>query len=552
MKANRGSNRSGEEKSPAVLQRAVDLQQKYIDIVRAHQRLLTAYTDLVDRYRFIIHDRGETSIASEWFMGAANGLALLRDGLIVMTNRGLRDLDRTAGAKGWRESAAGAPARPIGPEQYESLRDLMRALCARAMSANVDLVETRCESVSASVFADVRVQRSVLAATYIGIATDVTARVRAENELEAAHEAQFHTERMRSLGALSSGLAHDINNSLNALKLHLSVLAISPDKLPDKLPTLNRIVDDCASLVRRLQDFARQRRDRPLGHCHVEKVIEEAVQTVHTELIEKTAMSDKPVTIAIDAPPLPIVPGDPFELRHVFVNLLLNARDAMPEGGKIEITGHAEGDRVIVAVADEGQGIPPNVIGRLFDPFFTTKGTRGTGLGLATAYSVLSRLGGGIQAENRPSRGAVFTVTFPAAPDSREIEPRPAASANGVSAPRRILAIDDHPENIEPLKALFETKGHHVDVVFSGADAIDRVSRGDSYDLVLCDIGMPEMNGWQVAERLRGMTPGVAIYLITGWAQEIPPDEPRRALIDGLISKPVNLERLEQIIARAP
>ncbi|HJU29007.1 MAG TPA: response regulator, partial [Candidatus Binataceae bacterium] len=199
----------------------------------------------------------------------------------------------------------------------------------------------------------------------------------------------------------------------------------------------------------------------------------------------------------------------------------------------------------------EGQGIPPDIIGRLFDPFFTTKGPRGTGLGLATAYGVMTRLGGDIRAENRLDRGAMFTVTFPAAPDLADAKPSAAASVNDVSVPRRILAIDDHPENIEPLKAIFETKGHRVDVAFSGADAIDRVSRGDTYDLVLCDVGMPGMNGWQVAERLRGMTPGVAIYLITGWGQEIPLDEPRRALIDGLISKPVSLERLENILSLA-
>lgn len=552
MKANRGRNKSGEEKAPAPAVRvANDLRQKYTDMVRAHQRLLSAYTDLVDRYRFIIHDRSETSIASEWFMGVANGLALLRAGAIVLTNRGLRTLDATAGADGWRETAAGAPAE-TEPAQYVSLRHVMRALYRRAIDEGLDFAEARCEGAAGAAFVDVRVQRSVSPATYIGIATDVTARVRAENELAAAHEAQFHAERMRSLGALSSGLAHDINNSLNALKLHLSVLSLNPGKLPDKLPTLNRIVDDCALLVKRLQDFARQRRDPPLGRCHIEKVIDEAVQTVHTELVEKTAMIDKPVTIEVDTPTLPAVPGDPVELRHVFVNLLLNAREAMPNGGKIEITGHVADDRVVVSVVDEGEGIRPEVIGRLFDPFFTTKGMRGTGLGLATAYGVMSRLGGDIRAENRPEGGAIFTVTFPAAAGAKENKPRRAATTNGASMPRRILAIDDHPENIEPLKTLFETKGHRVDVAFSGADAIERVRRGDVYDLVLCDVGMPEMNGWQVAERLRGMTPGVAIYLITGWAQEIPPDEPRRALIDGLIAKPVNLERLEKIIARPP
>lgn len=549
MKANRDRSKAGEKPSPP--QVFGDLQQRYTEMIQAHQRLLTAYTDLVDRYRFIIHDRGDTAIASEWFMGVANGLALLRNGLIVMTNKGLRELDERAGEVGWRElESAGSAATASDSERHPSLGDLMRAMCQRAADESRNFIENRCEGGDEAVFVDVRIQRSISATTYIGIATDVSERVRTEKELAAAHEAQFHAERLRSLGALSSGLAHDINNSLNALKLHLSVLGMNPGKLPDKLPTLNRIVDDCASLVKRLQDFARQRRDPPLGHCHIEKVIDEAVQTVHTELVEKTAFTDKPITIAIDVPPLPTVPGDPVELRHVFVNLLLNARDAMPTGGNIRITGRVADDRVIVSVQDEGQGIPPDVMGRLFDPFFTTKGLRGTGLGLAIAYGVMARLGGTIHAENRLEGGAEFTVAFPASPVAEEAEPKPVSSTNGASAPRRILAIDDHPENIEPLKALFEGRGHQVDIAFSGAAAIERVSRGGVYDLVLCDVGMPEMNGWQVAERLRIIAPGAAIYLLTGWAQEIPPDEPRRALIDGLIPKPVSIERLEEIIAQ--
>jgi len=544
MKANRGKGRK--RTNPAPPPDSVDnMLRKYAEMIRAHQRLLGTYTDLVDRYRFVIHDRGGTSAAAEWFMGSASGLALLRGGAITMTNRSLRMLDEMAGPAGWRELPLGADA----PDQYASLRELMRAMYLKAIDSHKTMIETRCGAVAGTVIIDARVQRSVSTTTYIGIATDVTARVQTENDLAAARQAQFQSERMRSLGALSSGLAHDINNSLNALKLNLSVLEMDPDRLTQKFPVLHRIVDDCASLVRRLQDFARQRRDPPVGHCQIEKVIAEAVQMVHSELVEKTALTDRPVTVVVDTPPLPMVPGDPVELRHVFVNLLLNARDAMPDGGKIEITGHAAEGHVIVSVADEGSGIAPEALDRLFDPFFTTKGMQGTGLGLATAYGVMTRLGGEIRVENRPDRGAVFTATFPAAPDWQEEKPLP-IQPNNPGAPLRILAVDDHPESIEPLKNLFEIKGHRVDLAFGGADAIDRFGQGDIYDVVLCDVGMPGMNGWQVAERLRGIAPRTAIYLLTGWAQEIPLDEPRRVLIDGLIPKPVNPAQLEQIISR--
>jgi len=121
------------------------------------------------------------------------------------------------------------------------------------------------------------------------------------------------------------------------------------------------------------------------------------------------------IKVSTSLPELPAVQGDEVELRHVFMNLLLNARDAMPQGGEIQIEGGLEGERVKITIADEGRGIPQESLERVFDPFFTTKGAHGTGLGLSMAHSVMSRLGGEIRAGNRPQGGAVFILTFPGA-----------------------------------------------------------------------------------------------------------------------------------------
>jgi CheY-like chemotaxis protein len=242
---------------------------------------------------------------------------------------------------------------------------------------------------------------------------------------------------------------------------------------------------------------------------------------------------------------LPLIVGEPAELRQTFLNLLLNAQDAMPAGGTIGIAGNARNDKIIVKVEDEGQGITDENLGRIFDPFFSTKGKDGTGLGLSIASAAMARIGGTISAANRPEGGAVFTLNFPI------IRPKPLHNTQDFSskiAPRRVLVIDDEPENLQALSALLESKGHTVIRSRSSLEALERLIYSQ-VDLVFCDLGMRALNGWEIARRIKSLEDPPAFYLLTGWAAEIRADDPRRELVDAVVAKPVDPRLLDELLA---
>jgi signal transduction histidine kinase len=263
---------------------------------------------------------------------------------------------------------------------------------------------------------------------------DIAGQARTEPELEQARTVLSEQEHLRALGELVSGVAHDLNNTLNAMRLRLELLH-KDEQLSRShrghLDALVRIVTDAGTRIRRLQDFARQRPDPSAEQVQLAPVIQEAVEIARSDIEHRAAHEGVELRIELDLPRLPLVSGVEAELRYVFINLLLNARDAMPRGGTIRVRGAVSDGRVIITVEDEGTGIPEGHLRSIFRPFFTTKGSRGTGLGLSMAYGVMARAGGSITAANRQQGGAVFTLTFralaqlPTAPSASSAAPWP-------------------------------------------------------------------------------------------------------------------------------
>jgi CheY-like chemotaxis protein len=234
-------------------------------------------------------------------------------------------------------------------------------------------------------------------------------------------------------------------------------------------------------------------------------------------------------------------------VRHVVVNLLLNARDALPKGGTIQVVGSIRDDRVVLEVRDDGCGIPDKDLENIFCPFFTTKGTLGTGLGLFNARARLGRLGGEISASNRPEGGACFTLTFPTAPPVPAAAPK--RSAAHVPRGHRILVIDDDLDNLQATKMVMALHGQSADTAQTGTEAIGRISSGGRYDLVFCDLGMPDMSGWRIAREIQRLSPGTIVYMLTGWAQTIEKDDPRRRWVKDVLQKPMKPETLRDLLA---
>jgi PAS domain S-box-containing protein len=383
------------------------------------------------------------------------------------------------------------------------------------------------------------------------VGQDITERVLAEEELRRNREAMANQERLTAVGELASGIAHDLNNSLNALRLNVELLQDEQNVPPDyrdRLNLLSRMVSDANSTIGRLQDFARRRHDRPVKAIDLATIIRQSVEMARSTLEEKSALLGRSTTVDVSLPDLPLILGEPAELRQIFLNLLLNAQDAMPRGGAISIAGSLNSDTVAVTIEDEGLGIPEEFLDRVFDPFFTTKGERGTGLGLSIAYGAMARLGGTITAGNRPRGGAIFTLHFPLAPRAAVVSAPPRLPK--IIQPRHVMVIDDDADNLEALSALFQSRGHSVRAANSGAGALDELMREDcTVEVVFCDLGMPEINGWDIARQVKSRAAPPLFYLFTGWAQEIRADDPRRRWVDAVVPKPVEPRVLDQLLA---
>jgi PAS domain S-box-containing protein len=383
------------------------------------------------------------------------------------------------------------------------------------------------------------------------VGQDITERVQAEEELRRNREAMANQERLTAVGELASGIAHDLNNSLNALRLNVELLQDEQNVPPDyrdRLSLLSRMVSDANSTIGRLQDFARRRHDRPVKAIDLATIIRQSVEMARSTLEEKSALLGRSTSVEVSLPHLPLILGEPAELRQIFLNLLLNAQDAMARGGAIRIAGKLNSDTVAVTIEDEGQGIPQEFLDRVFDPFFTTKGERGTGLGLSIAYGAMARLGGSITAGNRPCGGAIFTLRFPLAPQAAAVSAPPRLPR--MIQPRRVMVIDDDADNLEALSALFKSRGHSVKAATSGAGALSELMREDcTVEVVFCDLGMPEINGWDIARQVKSRAAPPVFYLFTGWAQEIRADDPRRRWVDAVVPKPVEPRVLDQLLA---
>jgi signal transduction histidine kinase/CheY-like chemotaxis protein len=529
-----------------------ELGEKYRALLEEHERLLRrCEEDAVER-------SNATHLALATMRSVETALATVREGALVVRN------DR------WLKLAQepGPPWVPVsefertsGPE-YSSLDALALEESAAVLRGRERVRVARFRRGAGEAFIEVRLEH--IAARegrplVLVMVSDVTAEVRRRRDLARLREAMFEQERLRTVGQIASGVAHDLNNTLHALSLRIARLRVSPrvmDEQADNVEVMRRITTDAAARVRRLQDLAQRRGDRPRGVADLGRVVSGAVEVATSE-VGKRRHAVSGISIEARVPPATLVPGDASELQHVFVSLLLNARDAMARGGRIVVEAEREGEWVLVTVADEGMGIAAEHLSRIFDPFFTTKGRRRTGLGLAVANGVMRRLGGAIEAANQPGGGAVFTLRFPVVaaepPPRRDAEPAD-SEPGGSRQPlerlpmRRVLVVDDDEDNLEAAKWVLEELGQHVEVTASGSDAVARVEAGDRYDLVLCDLGMADLSGWDVAGRIRAVAPATTVYIVTGWAQEVSLDDPRRALVAGVLPKPLEVGELERLV----
>ncbi len=356
------------------------------------------------------------------------------------------------------------------------------------------------------------------------------------------------TTRLKALGELAAGVAHDFNNTLSGILGSSELLLAELDRghldeprLQATLQTITQLALQAAACVRRLQDAAGVRRDRPEEEADLNQAVRLALDLTQPKWQVESELMGRPVRVALDLGEIPVVRGDPQEIAQAISNLVFNAVEAMPNGGHINLRTSVVENTVQLEVADDGAGMSPEVCGRIFDPFFTTKNT-GHGLGLSVVQGIIKRMGGSIAVRSTEGAGTTFTVTMPVAerrPEATPAQEPPLAP----SAAARLLVIDDDPVNLEVCAEVLKQGGHEVVMAPSGEEGLAQFQAG-RIDLVITDLCMPGLSGWQVVREIKKQDATVPVIVLSGWGVQLDESSLREAGVDLALTKPVPLRVL--------
>lgn len=391
----------------------------------------------------------------------------------------------------------------------------------------------------------------------------------AYDDLRQTQHTVMQQERLRALGQMASGIAHDINNAISPVSLYTESLLEREPNLSERargyLTTIQRAIDDVASTVARMREFYRQREPQlELGRVDVNRIIEQVID------LTRARWSDLPqqrgvvvqlnVELGVD---VPSIMGAEGEIRDALTNLIFNAVDAMPEGGTLTLRTRAlaptsaeeamqDSARVCIEVLDTGVGMDEETRRRCLEPFFTTKGERGTGLGLAMVYGMIQRHSAELEIESHPGQGTTFRLIFPTYTPAFTATVRiPTAM---IARRLRILLIDDDPLLIKSLQDTLEGDGHVITAASGGQAGIDAFTaavakKSEGYDIVVTDLGMPYVDGRKVAAAIKAASARTPVIMLTGWGQRLVAENDIPPHVNRVLNKPPRLHELRAALA---
>ncbi|MCC7263990.1 MAG: response regulator [Candidatus Latescibacteria bacterium] len=374
-----------------------------------------------------------------------------------------------------------------------------------------------------------------------GISRDITENRRLEQEL-------IRIQRLRAAGELSAGVCHNLNNLLTGVLGPADLLQMT--STDPKIQLLSGMIVEAgtraADLVHRLHLSVRGAATQATMPVALNEVIDGVVQMTRPRWKDEPEARGLAITLDTALSPVPPVRGTLSEVHDLLTNLLLNAVDALPEGGTITIRTASEGAFVRLDFADNGVGMDEQTRLRVFEPFFTTKQNVGSGLGLSTLYNSISHWGGRVAVESAPGQGTTFTLQLPVWQEEAREAPPPVRP--GDSRPGRVLVVEDQPGVSGVLAEALSAK-HQVQVFADGRQVLEQFRAG-SYEVAIIDLGLPGLSGDQVARRIREQDPAIGMVLFTGW--ELEANDPRLAWFDLVLQKPLrSLAALAAVVAQA-
>ncbi len=383
-----------------------------------------------------------------------------------------------------------------------------------------------------------------------GVIRDITERKKIEQKL-------FQIDKLNALGLQSSGIAHEFNNILGIILGYLDILRLrlegSNQKVMDSINIIDKAARDGAIIVDKIQQFSKTKLSYSgAKQTDLVNIVHEAIEFTMPRWKREAQTKGIEYTLINRLDNLRLnVRSNPTELREVIVNIINNSVDAMPDGGKIEFTATTDTEEsVVLSITDDGMGIEEEIKDKIFDPFFTTKGVKRSGLGMSVSYSIITRYGGVISFDSCYGYGTTVHIKMPLF--SKEIMKRDQDKESVSDQKAKILIIEDEEVILDMMKIILEGKGHKV-FISKDANVGLEMYENHQYDVVLCDLAMPKVNGWKVANFIKNLdairketkTP---VILITGYELDTESIDYKKEGVDFILQKPIEFKELEGII----
>jgi PAS domain S-box-containing protein len=382
-----------------------------------------------------------------------------------------------------------------------------------------------------------------------------TALQTAYEDLRQSQQTIMQHERLRAIGQMAGGVAHDINNALSPASMHAQVLLESDAGLPqdvrDRIVVIQRALDDVALTVARMREFSRGREQQSFVPVAMNSTIEHVIELTRARWSampqERGAVVDVKTDFAAGAP---TVMGAEHEIRDALTNLVFNAIDAMPNGGTLTLRTRSVQGEVFVEVTDTGIGMDDETRSRCLEPFFTTKGERGTGLGLAMVFGMVQRHNAQIEIDSTPGHGTTMRLLFVARPEAVAVDAEPLRRKT--VRPVRILLIDDDELVLKTLHTLLAVDGHIISSADGGQAGIEEFRLAhqspEPFALVITDLGMPYVDGREVASAIKAISATTPVLMLTGWGHRLHEESDVPPHVDRVLGKPPNLQQLRATI----
>jgi signal transduction histidine kinase/ActR/RegA family two-component response regulator len=372
------------------------------------------------------------------------------------------------------------------------------------------------------------------------------------SDLRSAQQAVIQQERLRALGQMASGIAHDFNNALVPIVGFTELILKSPKFAIDtntreSLGYVLTAARDAAAVVSRLREFYRVRAKADvLTNVALGALARQVVELTRPRWYNEALARGVRIAVETDLSDIPPILGHEPELREAITNLMLNAIDALTDGGTITLRTTAAADQVTLALVDTGIGMSEETLSRCLDPFFTTKGDKGSGLGLGMVYGIVQRHQARLNIDSTLGQGTTISMIFAAAETERP-EP-PADIAEPTARKLHIVVVDDKPIVRTLLLQMLAAEGHEAEAFESGVDAMARLE-SSSFDVVITDRAMPAMSGDEIAMRVKQLPRPIPVVMVTGFGAMMESAGERPLGVDAIVPKPVSADALRDALA---